>query len=119
MSEPITLVDRGRGMQLPNSRITVHDLVPYFQDGCTYDEIIRWIPILTYGEIAVVEAYYRQHKDELDEADRLEMEYREEQIRIQHIRFPPLEGSQEEIVQQLRERLRRRLEGKNGDRNPA
>jgi uncharacterized protein (DUF433 family) len=66
----ITLIDRGRGLQLSTSRITVHDLVPYFQDGCSYDEIIRWIPSLTREEIAFVERYYRQHKDDLDEYER-------------------------------------------------
>ena len=70
MQNEITLVDRGRGIQLSTSRITVHDLVPYFQDGCSYDEIIRWYPSLTHEEIAVVEHYYRQHKDELDEYER-------------------------------------------------
>ena len=44
MQKELTLVDRGRGLQLSSSRITVHDLVPYFQDGCSYDEIIRWLP---------------------------------------------------------------------------
>ena len=67
MQKEITLVDRGRGLQLSTSRITVHDLVPYFQDGCSYDEITRWLPSLTHEEIAIVERYYRQHKDELDE----------------------------------------------------
>ena len=70
MQKQITLVDRGRGLQLSNSRITVHDLVPYFQDGCSYDEIIRWVPSLTHEEIQIVECYYRQHKDELDEYER-------------------------------------------------
>jgi hypothetical protein len=36
MEREITLVDRGRGLQLSTSRITVHDLVPYFQEGCSY-----------------------------------------------------------------------------------
>ncbi len=67
MKKAISLIDRGRGLQLSTSRITVHDLVPYVQDGCPYDEIIRWIPSLTHKEIAIVERYYRQHKDELDE----------------------------------------------------
>ena len=70
MQKEITLVDRGRGLQLSTSRITVHDLVPYFQNGCSYDEIIRWLPSLTHEEIAIVERYYRQHKDELDEYER-------------------------------------------------
>ena len=34
MQKEITLVDRGRGLQLSTSRITVHDLVPYFHERC-------------------------------------------------------------------------------------
>jgi hypothetical protein len=117
--QPITLVDRGRGVQLSTSRITVADLVPYFRRSASPEEIIRWIPSLTSEEIAVAEAYYRQHKEELDDKDRRLMEYREEQTRLQHLRFPPLQGTPEEIRTQLRERLRRQREVKNGDRNPA
>src|SRR5947209_1064229 len=58
MGELVTIVDRGRGPQLSTSRITVQDLVPYFQDGCPAEEIIRWIPVLTAEEVAVVERYY-------------------------------------------------------------
>jgi uncharacterized protein (DUF433 family) len=80
MQKEITLVDRGRGLQLSTSRITVHDLVPYFQNGCSDDEIIRWIPSLTHEEIRIVERYYRQHKDELDEYERRLRAYRAERI---------------------------------------
>ncbi len=67
MRNEITLVDRGRGLQLSTNRITVHDLVPYFQNGCSEDEIIRWVPSLTHDEIAIVERYYREHRDDLDD----------------------------------------------------
>jgi hypothetical protein len=60
-------VDRGRGLQLSTHRVRVQDLVPYFQENCSHDEILRWIPTLTREEIAVVEQYYRDHKKELDE----------------------------------------------------
>ena len=70
MSKLIEIVNRGRGLQLSTSRVTVQDLVPYFQQGASYDEIIRWIPTLTPEEIAVVERYYRDNKEELDEQDR-------------------------------------------------
>ena len=63
MTEEITLIDRGRGLQLSTSRITVMDLVPYFQQGCSHDEIMLWLPTLSPDEIAAVEAYYREHKD--------------------------------------------------------
>jgi hypothetical protein len=119
MMKEITLIDRGRGLQLSTSRITVMDLVPYFQRDCSSDEIIRWIPTLTPEEIAVVESHYRAHKEEFDEKNRRVMEYREEQTRLQHLRFPPLEGTDEERMNKLRDRLRRYLEEKNGERHLA
>jgi uncharacterized protein (DUF433 family) len=70
-TQSIEIIDRGRGPQLSTSRVTVQDLVPYFQEGCTHEEIIRWIPTLTSEEIAVVERYYRDHQEQLDEEDRL------------------------------------------------
>src|SRR5437016_13694819 len=68
--QDIQLVNRGRGLQLSTIRITVQDLVPYFQEGCSYEEILRWIPALTVEEVKVVENYYRDHQAELDEEDR-------------------------------------------------
>lgn len=70
MAREISIVDRGRGLQLSTSRVTVQDLVPYFQEGCSHDEIRRWIPTLSDEEIAVVKRYYREHQTELDEQDR-------------------------------------------------
>src|SRR5262249_4699582 len=67
----IHITDRGRGPQLSTSRVTVQDLVPYFQEGCSYEEIIRWIPTLSVKEITVVEEFYRQHQREMDEQDRV------------------------------------------------
>ena len=114
MVEKITLVDRGRGMQLSTSRITVMDLVPYFRRGCSYDEIIRWIPALTPPEIALVEAYYREHKDALDEQDDRLRESWEDRARQQRHRFPVPQGGQDERMTRLREMLRQRREGTNG-----
>ena len=115
MQEEITLVDRGRGLQLSTSRITVHDLVPYFQNGCSDDEIMRWIPSLTHEEIAVVERYYWQHKDELDEYERRVQAYRAEQIRLQRLRFPEREGSRHERLARLRQLLQQRRREYNGE----
>jgi uncharacterized protein (DUF433 family) len=70
MNRQIEIVDRGRGLQLSTSRVTVQDLVPYFQEGCSYEEIIRCIPTLTHEEIALVNRYYQDHKEGLDEEDR-------------------------------------------------
>ncbi len=71
VTETIKIIDRGRGPQLSTSRVTVQDLVPYFQEGCSREEIIRWIPTLSTAEIAVAERYYREHQESLDEEDRL------------------------------------------------
>lgn len=115
MQEEITLIDRGRGLHLSTSRITVHDLVPYFQNGCSDDEIIRWIPSLTHEEIRIVERYYRQHKDELDEYERRVQADRAERIRLQPLRFPEQEGSRDERLTRLRDLLRRRRRETNGE----
>jgi uncharacterized protein (DUF433 family) len=69
--DAIQIIDRGRGPQLSTSRVTVQDLVPYFQEGCSFEEINRWIPTLSAEEIAVVERYYRENQKVLDEEDRL------------------------------------------------
>jgi uncharacterized protein (DUF433 family) len=113
----ITLVDRGRGLQLSTSRITVMDLVQYFRDDWSHEEIMQWIPSLTHEEIAVVEAYYRGHKEELDEEDRKITEYREEQARLQAIRFPIPDETREEKLARFRKLLQARQE-KNGEGNP-
>ena len=69
-SEAIRIVELGRGPQLSTSRVTVQDLVSYFQEGCSYQEIIRWIPTLSTEEIEVVESYYKLHREEFDDKER-------------------------------------------------
>jgi uncharacterized protein (DUF433 family) len=115
MEKEITLVDRGRGLQLSTSRITVHDLGPYFQDGCSYDEIIRWLPSLTHEEIALVERYYRQHRDELDEYERLVKAHRAGQVQSQRLRFPEQERGRHDRLAQLRKLLQERRRATNGE----
>ena len=115
MPQEITLVDRGRGLQLSTSRITVHDLVPYFQQGCAYDEIIRWLPSLTEGEIKVVERYYLEHKDELDDYERRVQKHRAEQIGLQRLRLGEPAGSRLERLAEQRELLKQRRRETNGE----
>jgi len=109
MAEEVTLVDRGRGLQLSNNRITVADLVPYFRRGFSYQEIMHAMPSLTTAEIALVEDYYLKHKEELDDRDRRIDEYREEQAQLQRLRFPRFEGTPEERMAYLRKRLQEKL----------
>jgi uncharacterized protein (DUF433 family) len=116
-TETIEIVNRGRGPQLSTSRVTVQDLVPYFQEACTYDEILRWIPTLTAEEITVVERYYREHQAELDEEDKQIRAYVAEQIHLQRLRFP--EESREVRLARMKETLRRRQKERNGEGNPG
>jgi hypothetical protein len=111
MGETITMSDRGRGPQLSNARITVLDWMPYFQKGCGHEEIMRWLPILSHEEITVAERFYLEHKLELDEKDRRARAYREEQIRLQRLRFPEEEP---EIRHARMEEALRRLRESNG-----
>jgi len=85
------------------------------QEGCSHDEIIRWIPSLTHEEIRIGERYYLQHKDELDEYDRRIRAYHAEQIRSQRLRFPEREGSRHERLAQLRQLLQQRRQEKSGE----
>src|ERR1700687_2374961 len=70
MPKTIEIVDRGRGPQLSTSRITVQDLVPYFQLRYTYDQMIDLMPVLTVEEIQVVEQSISEHFDQVMEQDR-------------------------------------------------
>ncbi|MGH7138690.1 MAG: DUF433 domain-containing protein [Pirellulales bacterium] len=70
MNTEITIVDRGRGMQLSTSRITVQDLAPYFQSCCSYEEIMEAMPTLSIAEIQAVERYIDEHREEVMEIDR-------------------------------------------------
>jgi uncharacterized protein (DUF433 family) len=117
MKTKLALVDRGRGMQLSTSRITVQDLVPYFQRGCSPEEIRRWLPTLSHEEIAFVENYYQEHKKELDDEDRQIRAHIAEQVRLQRMRFP--EEAHEVRLARMNERLHQRRQEKNGAGNPG
>jgi uncharacterized protein (DUF433 family) len=112
----IEIIDRGRGPQLSTSRITVLDLVHYFQDGFSHDEIIRWIPSLTHEEVAVIDRYYQEHKAEFDEKEQRVQEVRAEQIRLQRLRFPEIEETREQCRERLTKLLAQRIQEKNGVR---
>ncbi|MCI0637650.1 MAG: DUF433 domain-containing protein [Gemmataceae bacterium] len=70
MKNNIEIVDRGRGPQLSTSRITVQDLVPYLQQRWSHESILEIMPVLSVEEIEAVEAYVRDHFDEVMEQDR-------------------------------------------------
>jgi len=117
--DTINIIDRGRGPQLSTSRITVLDLVHYFQRQASYEEIMRWLPTLSRAEISVVERYYLEHKEEFDQRERRAHEYREEQVRQQRLRFPELNGTREEQLARLKQLVEKRRQEKNGEGHPG
>lgn len=117
-TETIRIVDRGRGPQLSTSRITVQDLLPYYREGASNDEIRRWIPSLTDDEIAVLKEYIRDHYEEVLQA--------EKEIKAYHDRMRAAQPawtrandhlSIEERMALLREKLAKRQAEKNGADN--
>jgi len=68
-TDAIQIVDRGRGPQLSSNRITVQDLLPYYREGASNDEIRRWIPTLSDEEIGLLTAYIRDHYEEVLSAE--------------------------------------------------
>lgn len=116
-TEAIEIVDRGRGPQLSTSRITVQDLVPYFQEGCSREEIMGWMPTLSAAEIDFVERYYRRHQAELDQRDSDIRAHVAEQVRLQRRRFP--EEPSEVRIARMKETLRQRRKERNGEGHPG
>jgi uncharacterized protein (DUF433 family) len=70
MKPDLAIVDHGRGPQLSTSRITVQDLLPYFQRNCTAEQIQEIMPVLSIEEIELVARYVREHYEEVMEQDR-------------------------------------------------
>jgi len=119
VNQTIEIVDRGRGPQLATSRITVLDLVHYFQNGTPHEVIRRWLPTLQIDEIAALERYYLDHKEDFDAKELRVQERRQEQIRLQRERFPEFEGTGEEHLARLKSLLEKSREGKNGEGHPG
>lgn len=119
MEPEITIVDRGRGPQLSTSRITVQDLLPYFQLGYAPERIIREImPSLSIAEVEAVERYVEEHRQEVLEEDRRIREWnasRENLPEVQEI----LRQGREERLAWLAARQKNHSESPNGDGRPG
>src|SRR6266496_4411986 len=115
----IAIIDLGRGPQLSTCRITVLDLVRYFQKETSPEEIRRWIPTLSPEEIAAAERFYRAHQEEFDERDRRACQRREEQIRRQRLKFPETNGNSAERLARLQALLEKRRQERNREGHPG
>jgi uncharacterized protein (DUF433 family) len=101
MNAQITIIDRGRGPQLSTSRITVQDLVPYLQLGCTHEQILEVMPTLSEAEIQAVERYVDEHQGEVLDQDRRIRERNAARKNPPHV---------EEILRLAREERRARMD---------
>jgi hypothetical protein len=123
-TETIEIVDYGRGPQLSTIRITVMDIFYWLNRGHGWDVVHECMPTLTREEFDVVMEYVNQHREELIEKDRRAEEWVQQKIAEQHARggifAPPDESlTQEQRVEQLREKLRKRIAEKNGEGHPG
>ncbi|HEV3004977.1 MAG TPA: DUF433 domain-containing protein [Pirellulales bacterium] len=118
MNAQITIVERGRGPQLSTSRITVQDLFPYIQLGCTHQQILEVMPTLSEEEIQAVEDYIDGHREEVLDEDRRIRERNATRRNPPHV---------EEILRQAREERLARMaslhnpsnDGDNGEGHPG
>lgn len=110
-TQTIQIVDRGRGPQLPNNRITVMDVFYYLHRGRDFD-FIHWVmPSLSREEFDAVVAYVNEHREELEEEDRQAEEWIKERIAEQKAKglYHEIDESipLEERIARLREKMRR------------
>ena len=114
-TETNQIVDVGRGPQLSTSRITVQDLLPYYREGASNEEIRRWIPSLTDDEIALLKDYIREHFEEVLQAEQ-EIKAYHDRMRAAQPDWTRANGhlSIAERMALLREKLAKRKAEKNG-----
>ena len=62
--EPVKIIDRGRGPELANIRITIFDILPYVLKGWRADSIA-----LSFGirivEVEALVRYFEEHREEI------------------------------------------------------
>ena len=111
----LQIVDHGRGPQLSSCRITVQDLLPYYREGATNDEIRHWIPSLSDDEIALLKDFIRDHFEEVTEAEK-DIKAHHDRMRAQQPAWTRANDalSLEERRALLRKKLAERKAGANG-----
>ena len=60
----IAIIDRGRGPELAGTRITIYNLVPYFEDGWADCEIAE-AHDLSCEQVQALKSYFEEHKEEV------------------------------------------------------
>jgi hypothetical protein len=117
VSKSIEIVDRGRGPQLSDRKLTVQDLLPFFKEGTPDAEILRWHPQIGQPELDLLRKYYFEHREEvLTLESRIAAENEELRERYaqpsSHLDSLPLEDR----LTAMRAKLAMKLEkGRNGE----
>ena len=114
--EPVKIINRGRGPELANIRITIFDILPYVLKGWRADSIA-----ISFGiRIVEVEAlihYFEEHREEILATNQKILE------RIARGNPPEVEAKLQvgmAKLKALREELeRKRLQEANGEGNPS
>jgi uncharacterized protein (DUF433 family) len=119
ISEQVTIVDRGRGPQLSNSRITVQNLLPLFKENASDAEIFHWYPQIGQTGLDLLRQYYRDHTEEVLTLER-EIAASSEEERKRYPRPPlPTDGMTTEekrawMLQRIADRKKAELNGVHG-----
>jgi uncharacterized protein (DUF433 family) len=121
--QSVQIVDRGRGPQLANSRITVLDVFYYLHRGYDFDVIQRAMPSLSREEFDAIALYAQEHHAELVEKDQQACEFHRRGMETQHARGGIFAESEENLttaerVARLQERIKQKRAEKNGARRP-
>jgi hypothetical protein len=122
-TEKVQIVDRGRGLQLSTSRITVLDVFYYLHRGYDFEFIHRAMPGLTREEFDAILCYVKDHHEELVEKDRRAEEFHQQGIEAQRARGGIFAESEENLstaqrVARLKEKMKQPLAEKNRARHP-
>ena len=120
MSEPVTIINRGRGPQLSSCRLTVQDLLPEFKADETDEEILECYPQIGPAEVQLLRQYYYDHMEEvLADEIRIAAHFAEERKRYH--RPSELENvAPEDRPAYLMKKLRAKLAaGANGVHHPS
>jgi uncharacterized protein (DUF433 family) len=122
-TQTVQIVDRGRGPQLPASRITVLDVFYYLHRGHDFDLIHRAMPSLTRAEFDAIVGYVKDHHDALVEQDRRAEEFHQRGIEAQRARGGIFAPSDEHLttaerVARLKVKVKQKLAEKNGAGHP-
>jgi hypothetical protein len=119
--QSVQIVDRGRGPQLANSRITVLDVFYYVHRGYDFDAIQRAMPSLSREEFDAIAIYVQEHHAELVEKDQQAVEFHRRCMEAQHARGGIFAESEENLttaerVARLQEKIKQKRAEKNGAR---